>query len=292
MMKRIFLILMICLISSMSSAVVLLDDTWADGSRAETNLPTESATWISDDALVAVTPGSLAYTQDTGSNRMWTYFTADGSPASLGVGHKLIASAQFTPTGLYTSDAENFRMGVYHDPTSPQVLLDSNDDGGGTGDPWSDSEGYGVRVVLSNGAGDNPQVGKRVYNYGTSTSLLGSSGDYEWLSSGPDVENMTDGTLYTASLTMERLGINEMNVTFALSDAGGDLTTLTLNDDGTFGGMPIFTNFDHFFFRFSKAEGTADVLDFSRLTVEHIVPEPASMALLGLGGLFAIRRKR
>lgn len=283
---------MICLISSMSSAVVLLDDTWADGSRAETNLPTESATWVSDASLLTVTPGSFAFQQDGSSNRMWTHFAADGSPVTLGVGETLIASAQFTPTGLYTSGSEDFRMGVYHDPTSPQVNLDSNDDGGGTGDPWGDSMGYAVRVTLSNGAGDNPQVGKRTYNHTTSTSLLGSSGDYEWLSSGPDVENMTDGTLYTASLTFERLGINEMNVTFALSDAGGDLTSLTLNDDGTFGGMSIFTNFDHFFFRFSDADGTADLLDFSRLTVEHIVPEPASMALLGLGGLFAIRRKR
>ena len=61
MMKRVFVLLMICLISSMSSAVVLLNDTWADASRVETNLPTESAVWVGSPEDVTMGVGSLAY---------------------------------------------------------------------------------------------------------------------------------------------------------------------------------------------------------------------------------------
>ncbi len=290
--KHLFVVAVSIALSGISPAATLLNDTWVDGSRVETNLPNESAVWAGHAGDVTVSPGSLQYGSAgyTSSHKLWTYFTPDGSPASVGVGEQLVATVKFIPRGLYVSSSENFRMGLYHDPTDSQVHADTNDDGGGSGDPWTDSTGYGVRVTLSSGAGDNPQVGKRVDQ--TNTSLLGSSSAYSWDSGGVDVQNMSDGALYTATLELDRTAIDAMLVTFTLSDAaGGVITTHSLSDSAGLGGDPIWTEFDHLFFRFSKAEGTADVIDFQGFKVE-VIPEPATLLLLGLGGLFAARRKR
>ena len=294
--KFLFLIAAVIALSGVSSSEVLLNDTWADGSRAETNLPTESAVWAGDSDIV-VSPGSLQYGTlgYTDSHKLWTYFTADGAPATVGVGEKLVATIDFIPRGLYVSDAENFRMGLYHDPTDSQVWTDTDDDGGGSGDPWTDSTGYGIRTTLSSGAGDNPQVGKRIDL--ANTSLLGSSGAYSWASGGANVENMLDDNLYTARLELDYISADQMDVTFSLSDAVGTiLTQHTLTDDGTILDLalnptPIYTNFDHLFFRFSAASGTADVIDFQNFNVE-LIPEPATLVLLGLGGLVSLRKRR
>ncbi|MBN1818952.1 MAG: PEP-CTERM sorting domain-containing protein [Sedimentisphaerales bacterium] len=277
--------------SGISSADLLLNDTWADGSRAETNLPNESAVWAGD-SDIAVSTGSLQYgiAGYTDSHKLWTYFTPDGSPVSLDVGQQLIARIRFTPRGLYESDAENFRFGLFHDPTDPQVYADTDDDGGGSGDPWTDSTGYAVRLALSSGAGDNPQVGKRIDQ--ANNSLLGSSGAYQWDSGGTDIANMTDGASYIASLVLDRMAADQMLVTFTLTDdAGGVLTTHSLADYDGLGDDPIWTQFDHLFFRFSSASGTADVIDFQNFMVE-VVPEPATLGLLAFGGLLALRRRR
>ena len=291
-MKKLCVLLVVCLVSSMSSAVVLLDDTWADASRTETSLPTESATWVGSPEDVTMGVNSMAYGQTTSSHKMWTYFAAEDDAASIGVGQQLVTTIKFTPTGLYSTGSENFRFGLFTDPTDSQILGDVNDDGGGTGDlgqsdPWTDSEGYAVQLALSDGvsASDNPYIGKRVDM--ANNSLLGSSGAYTWVndSSGANIV-ATSGSLVTMEFILDRVGVDEMLLTFTISQGGSVLSTLQMTDSSG-----IYTDFDQLFFRLSKAEGSADVLDFSELKVE-LVPEPATMLLLGLGGLVAIRRKR
>lgn len=294
------LAVMACLaLSTMNaSATVLLNDTFADGSRAETSLPNESAVWVSHAAGVTMSTGSLAFDQtaSSGSQKLWTHFAADGSPVSLNVGDQLIATVEFTPQGnLNDNTSRSFRFGLFNDPTDSQVMTDTNDDGGGAGDPWSDSTGYGVQLALSSGPGsNNANVGKRTDL--ANTSLMGSSGAWTFDSGGNDFANVLD-TLYTATLSLNRTAVDEMQVTFAISDAGGEISTHTIVDNpngaGDFGTDPIATDFDHLFFRFSNNTQTADVIDFSRLSVEYLaIPEPATLSLLGLGGLALFLRRR
>ena len=69
-------------------SAILLDDTWADGTRDDTNLPDESAVWAGDVDDVTVDVGSLQYghTGYTDSHKLWTYFAPDGAPVTVTVG--------------------------------------------------------------------------------------------------------------------------------------------------------------------------------------------------------------
>jgi hypothetical protein len=212
------------------------------------------------------------------------------------VGQQLVTTIEFIPRGaLYDNSSRSFRVGLFHDPTDAQVMSDTNDDGGGTGDPWTDSTGYGVQIALSTGAtaSTSANVGKRTDQ--ANNSLMGSSGAWTFDSGGADIVNTLD-TLYTITLELDRTAVDVMNFTFTISDAGGVISTHSITDDpngsGAFGTDPIATQFDHLFFRFSKASETADALEFTRFKVE-LVPEPSTFALLGLGGLaLAFARRR
>lgn len=279
-----------------SYGVVLLDDTWVDGSRTETSLPNESAVWAGTPGSLLVNTGSLVYTNGGSSQKLWTYFMPNGSPVSLGVGEQLVATIDFTPRlALYDNGSRSFRVGLFHDPTDPQVAEDVNSDGGGTGSPWTDSTGYGVQLALSTGpnASANANVGKRTDQ--SNTSLMGSSGAWTFDSGGDPIINTLD-TLYTITLALDRTAADQMNFTFTISDSGGVISTHSITDDpngsGAFGTDPIATDFDQLFFRFSNNSSTADAIEFSRFMVEYI-PEPSTLALAGLAaiGLFAGHRR-
>ncbi len=269
-------VLLSVLVALPASAEVLLDDTFADGTRDNTALPTESNVWVSHSDGVTMSTGSLLFDQtvSSGSQKMWTHFAPDGSPVELAVGDQLIATIEFTPrTMLYDNSSNSFRVGLFNDPTDPQVLLDTNDDGGGEGDPWTDAEGYGVQLALSTGvsATDNANVGKRTDL--ANSSLMGSSGAWTFSSDGDDIVNTLD-VLHTITLALTRTAEDQMEFAFTIADPDGVISTHTIVDDpngsGEFGTDPIATTFDQLFFRFSNNTSTADALEFSRFRVEHV----------------------
>ncbi len=284
---------LIVVFGGMASAEVLLYDTFADASRLETNLPQESAVWVSHPDGVTMGVGSLAFNQNaaSGSQKMWTYFAPEGAPVTLQVGHQLVTTIEFTPRQtVYDTTSKNFRFGLFYDPTDGQVLEDMNsDDGKGR---WGDSTGYAVHFPLSSGpSSSNSSLGKRIADL--TSSLLGSGSAYPGLTSGGDAFTVAEGTLYTLTFALDYQAVDQMLVSFSIADATGVLSSNSIVDDGTFGGydMGVYTQFDHLFFRFSSASGTADVLDFHSIKVEQIVPEPASLAFLGLGAAALLKRR-
>jgi hypothetical protein len=282
--------------TSASQAALLLDDTWADGSRAETNLPNESATWVgipSGGGAVTVSPGALSMTQSGSSQKLWTFFAPDGSPAELQVGQQLRATIEFVPkVQLYNTTSRNFRMGLFHDPTNSQIQADVNSDGGGSGNPWQDSTGYAVLMPLTSGPSTTQQfqIGKRTNL--ANTSLLGSTSAYTLATSGGGEVTHALDTLYTLVFELDFVSSAQMDITATLSDNTGILAQQSVSDDGaTLGAAAPYSLFDQLFFRFSSASGTADELEFRRFRVE-IIPEPASLLLLGLGGLALVMARR
>lgn len=274
--KKYAILAMVLAIGAVCSADVLLDDTFADADRTETDLPNESAVWAGTPTSITMGTGSLAYAQSSSSQKLWTYFAANGSPVSLSVGDKLVATIEFSPEGaFYDSTSRNFRFGLFTDPTDAQIHADVNDDGGGTGDlgqddPWTDSTGYAVQFSLSSTTASTIQVGKRTDQ--ANNSLLGSGGAYTWSAGGGRASNLTLDTVYTMTMTLDYQAAEQMLVSFTFAEGETVIGSETLSDT-SLGGDPVWTDFDHLFFRFSSTTGTADVIDFHRIKIEYITGE-------------------
>ena len=302
---------------SASCGAILLDDTWADADRTNTNLPTDSPTYIgqsSDNGSNSVSAGSLDFALPTNSLKVWEYFTSDNSApdgnqphnavTQLNVGDMLTASVSFElPEGATSaSTSKNFRLGLFHDPTDARVQADVNSDGGGSGSPWSDALGYNVQLPLNaTSSGNNPlQIGKRT---ALNSSLLGSSGAYTFAPTGGTEYALAADTVYTVQLMLNVVSASQLDVTASVLQGNTVLSTHTVSDTGSaFGGnavsgslpgnQDVYTNFDQLFWRNSNSTqvaGTANdpthgLLSFTNWRVEHkVIPEPAALALAGLG---------
>lgn len=275
-------------ISTFSSAAVLLDDTFADGSRIETSLPNESGFWASSAGDVTTTAGNVRLDMAGSSRRMHTYFAPAGSPVSLGVGEKLVASIDFIPeVAFVASTSRNFRMGLFYNDA--QFAADGVGDSG-TGNSWTDATGYNATFGLSDTASvATARCGKRT-NLTGGLSLLGTDSAYTFAAGGTGAGNLSLDTVYTIEMILDYQAADLMEITFNFLQGSTVLASAVMTDDALVSGVP-YTDFDFLMFRLSNNAGTAEVVNFQSITIEHIVPEPATMILLGLGALVTLRKR-
>jgi hypothetical protein len=250
---------------------VLLDDKWANGSRIESKRPAEAAVWTGRKADVATKAGALSTTLANSSQKIWTYFT-DKEPVALEVGHKLAVSVSFIPRGkLAETTSRSFRIGVFHDPTSPRVEADINSDAGGPDAPWKDSKGYAVQMLLTGGEFSSTKpldVGKRI-NF-ESQSLLGTSGDYAKVSGGEPAVFALDRE-YTLTLEIARVSDSQVDVMATIRQGKEQLTSWSISDDGnSLGSEPVYDKFDQLFIRINNNSTTADKIEFTNFRVELV----------------------
>lgn len=257
-------------------ADVLLDEQFADGSRAESKRPAEAAVWAGRKGDVTVAKGALSTAMGAASQKIWTYFT-DTEPATLGVGQTLSASVSFVPRKvLAESTSRSFRIGLFHDATSPRVEQDVNNDSGGLGAPWKDARGYAVQVLVTGGeyADDGPfDIGKRMAE--ASNSLLGTSGDYIKMSGGTPITLKLD-TEYRFVFKIAKVSETQVELTASLYQGDEELSSFSVSDDGsTLGSDPINDKFDQLFLRIADNATTADQIDFTNFKVEVTAAEGA-----------------
>ena len=266
---------------------VLLDETWADGDHtdAEAGWPVESPIWSSHPGNLASHPGALSMAVATNSMKVWTYFADEGSAAALSVGDRLVARLELVLKGrLYDQAARGFRVGLYHDPTDPQVRANLNDDGGGPGDPWQDATGYAVEFALSSGPAHRPtpvQWFKRVNQH---PSLLGATAAMSQASSGGAPLTLAPDTPYTLTLELARVSESRMDLTCSLADSESVLATQTVRDEaGTFGRGDLpgsekpFTAFDLLFIRTTSNATAADAIELHAIRVQ-LIPAAVTVA--------------
>ena len=258
---------------SMCRGDVLLDESFADGSRAESKRPAEAAVWIGRDADVTVAEGALSAKLGESSQKIWTYFT-ETEPVTLAVGQKLTASIAFIPRKVLSeSTSRSFRVGLYHDPTDPRVEADLNNDGGGSGAPWTDSQGYAVQVLVTGGEYSSTKpfdLGKRTNL--ASPSLLGTSGAYTKMSGGTPLALQLDKE-YRLEFEITKASEKQVGLTVSLYLGDEQLSTFSLSDDGSWlGTAPICDKFDQLFIRIADNLSTADQIDFTNFKVEVTTP--------------------
>jgi hypothetical protein len=248
-MRQILPALVLLSIGSVAAAddKILLNDTWADGDRTNTNLPTDSATWIgqsSGNGSNSVTPGALNFVVPTNSLKVWDYFTSDqtapngsaphNSVTHLSVGDTLTATMTFTLTGTTAaSTSKGFRFGLFFDQTDVRVQSNSNSDSGGATNPWTDATGYAVQFAINNSSsGGNPLlIQKRT---GSSVgSLLGDGSVYTNAQTGGTAFSFVDNTSYSARLALTVVSSTQLDVTASILQDANVLSTLTRSDTGT-----------------------------------------------------------
>jgi hypothetical protein len=267
--QQFFAAVVVAFCACTANAQVLLDDKWADGSRAESKLPQESAVWVGRKADVSVKPGAVETKLTPASQKIWTYF-ADKKPITLKVGQKLVASVSFIPRGkLSETSSRSLRIGLFHDATSPRVEKDINNDGGGPDAPWTDAKGYAVQVLVTGGEYSSTKpfdLGKRMNL--ESKSLLGTSADYSKVSGGEPAALALDKE-YTVTFEIDHVSEAQVDLTVSYRQGKEQLSTWSVVDDGNYlGTEPIYDQFDLLFLRLTDNTTIADRIDFTNFKVE------------------------
>ncbi len=261
-------IVCVLLASSFTRGEVLLDDKFADGSRAESKRPSEAAVWVGRPADVSTAKNVLSTKLGESSQKIWTYFT-EKEPITLAVGQKLLASVSFIPRGtLSEGTSRSLRLGIFHDPSSPRVEGDTSDDGGGIDKPWIDSQGYAVQVLVSGDKSSRTKpfdLGKRTNQ--RSEKLLGTSGDYTKFSGGSPVALTLDEE-YTITLEAARVSNTQLDLTASYSKGKEQLASFKVSDDGqNLGTDPLCDKFDQLYLRIGNNTTTSDQIDFTNFKV-------------------------
>ena len=227
------------------------------------------------------------------SSSSWTtYFTPEGSEVALNqAGDKLRVTWVFTTNDVNASNgSQNLRVALVDSPSSSRVS--SN------GTPGSSTyAGYGVFGNMGETFGhSNPFELVERTAPGTSSALLSSSGSWEddFLGANGGTNGnagYTDNTQYTFVMELTRNASNGIDIFSSMTggnlDGVGSVSAAATDTD------PAGFIFDTFALRPGSAATTTDQFNTSRFTVDFTpVPEPTSLALLGLGGLALVRRRR
>lgn len=293
--------------TSVGYGVTLLDDSFEDGlfkDGSDTdNLPDETIFYLGrpDDALEGI-GGVARYAMAAGTSQKGHFYFAEGNQYSqLENGDTLSVSVSFIPRVAMNFDDTSrvFRWGVFYDPTGPSVREDTNDDGGGAGDPWTDAEGYGVQMAVM----DDPNNTRTPFDAGkrtalTNSSLLGSSGAYTKNSGGTPIDyNLNNEYRFLQEITR----VSDLLTTYTTSIfdvTGGNvlLSSHTVNDDGAeLGTDPAYSRFNFVALRNSTSEESADIFDFTNFTVTGpaAIPEPTTLMLgMAMASMSLVTRRR
>jgi hypothetical protein len=296
-------------------AGVIVNDTWLDGTRTDPASPVFSENGTDSDAdgnlesawfrggagtLAPVwTGGPLRGTGFGGSSASWTtYFTPEGSEVNLAnVGDQLKVTWSFTMTGVNaTNTSRNLRLALVDSPSANRVTTEAT--------PAAAAyTGYALFYNVGQTLGANSQLLERIGNPGG--GILSASGDWgtapastSALATGGTSTNTgyVDATPYTLVMTLTHNAANGLDISAVMS--GGNLnnsgnitinfTDTTPNTNGTAASGFLF---DTFALRPSSDATTATTIDTTLFKVE-VIPEPASIALLGVIGLALRRRSR
>jgi hypothetical protein len=292
--------------ASTATAQQVMLDTFADGSRSEFTAGT-SMPWYSSGGDPAVVDNALQINNST-SRTTVAYFTASQeAKVALDLGEAIQFNLTFSLDGAPLLDSNNFFVGILNSVAFPQAsqIPDQEDDGfTAIGDPntnarvdgdfgssspssfvFGDYQGYMARMNMGTGGGS---LRSRV---NTNNALFSSSSAWETLSSSGSGMMAPNDEDLVASLTLTRT-VDGIRSDYLLTSESGDTVyaTRTALDD-----PPDTFEFDTVgvYMSSSLTEfglGTL-VIDSAEVVV---IPEPSTVALIGLGGLalfFFVRRR-
>lgn len=248
-------------------AQVLLDDTFADGSRSIQNLPTESAWFNSSGSSLSAAPGAMTLTVGSSAILAMTYFTPNAtSPVSLNVGDTLSANINFTFAGVGAANSsQGFRLALCHFGASRANADFSSNSGGGT-----NVTGYAIFQNMGLSFNNTTPMDIFIRTNLPDKSLLGTGGDWLSMTVGPGNTNnfpgFTNNVPYTLQFSLQRTDVNAMQVTVTWLN---DLTGATLST-GILDTTATNFNFDGIGLRPLTGASTASSIIFNEVKVEDV----------------------
>ena len=283
-------------------AVVIVNDSWADGGRDNGPDPLDTNWWTSASTQgIEVSVGSLGMVTGTSGRGIHTVFPTQ---TLASVGDKLVATYTFrTPATVGTGGTGGFRVGLFDtlgragldadipaSSSSPNALYGWGTGATPPGPGTAGLPGYMMDMDVGTGSED---LNFREHDAGTvnpTGRLMGTTTGFTSLSpSGPDgAYTFAPNTTYVGSLAIERISATEMRLTGALGTA---THTVTDTFDSTDIGLLAFWANSNLFGSSGTPNTPDNGIDFTNVMIEYVpVPEPASMTLLVVGSLLLLRR--
>ncbi len=255
------------------AATTIVDDTFADGSSTNQNLPTSLAVYKARSTTVRTDAvGSVEYNMTatgTSSEAFWAYFTDSGSPGSLGVGEAITFSGTFSLEG-FANNSQDIRFGLFNSNGSRQA---ADLTGGHNATAFGDDTGYAAQFYAS-GAGSPFALYRRDVTPTPTTNIFNSmattAGFQPLTGTGATArQTLQNSTPYTFTYSVSRISATQTQV--AVSVTGGALSNLNYTAIET--SDAPYTNFDWFSFRVAGTN-FATKMTFTRFLVEYAPAAP------------------
>jgi len=297
--------LLVCMMVGQAMATNIVNDTWRDGTRTDPAATTYSENGVDSDAdgdiesawfrggsgtLAPVGAGGpLRATGTTTSQSLTTYFTPEGSEVKLNnPGDKIRLTWKFQVSGqLSANTSQGFRLAVVDSPAASRVTSEAS--------PGNAAyTGYSLFMNMNPGTFSHGKPFDLMQRSApaTSSALLSASGSWGEIAYAGTNGNAsyTTGVDYTFVMELMRRLDGNLDIMTSMAGIGLDgtgLMQINATNVAPNGGSYAF---DTFSLRPSGTVSAWEVFDTSLFKVE-IVPEPATIALLGLG-LIALRRNK
>ncbi len=266
-------------VAAPSQAALVLDDSFSDGDRTDGTDPLDSQwfflTNIAPDTAAVV--GDALTLERTGSTSVGfnPHSVTTFAPQTLGIGDTIILTFNFQSLG--GASATGIRFGLYN---SGGTNL-GNDIAGAppaTGSTFQNDLGYSVFAPHQQVS--NVTLYHRPTNSTNNTLQVAAGANTIVVGSGIQGTATDTATVYTASLAINRFNSTSFNlaVNYAGTSFSENYTPAALTD--TYDTLSIF-----------GITGQNQAFTIDNVRVE-VIPEPSTVAMLGVGMLALIKRQR
>lgn len=278
--------------SSAQTDTILLDDTFADGTRNMTSYPTESAWFASSASTLAVVPGTLTGTDGTGSAMWLTYL--DTAATTLNVGDTFQLTLDFNVNSVAVQNASRgVRIGLFDFSNGTRVTSDTFSTGTGTGAPGAGVQGYMLNLNVGSTFGVAGPIQVNARTNINSVSLEGTSADFSAIAGTPNGAigdpGISNNVPYVLTFSVTRTGASAAQINASI--VGANLNVTNQATDSTFAHFA----FDNLAVRPNGNATGAGTWNFTEVRADlFTAPEPSVFALAGFGLLalsWSVRRR-